>query len=224
MLENLRRNAKYFYFLFALVIMSFVLWVPGMNNSDNNAQSGNEVLGSVGSIDILLEDYWRSFDNAEDLYRDVYKQDYDDARKAELKQSVLKQMINHRMMVLASQQAGITVTDRELQDAIIGEPAFQRDGVFNKQIYLNTLRLSRLPVQYYENKRRDEIAAEKMIDFIQEGVTLSPDEMKNVPDDNELRATLEEALLEQKKSAALLSFLNMFKNTLNIQVNESLII
>ena len=58
MLKSLRKHARYFYVLFVLVILSFVLWVPGMNR--DSGQDAGQPLARIGDDVITQEEFWRS--------------------------------------------------------------------------------------------------------------------------------------------------------------------
>ncbi len=221
MLKSLRKHARYFYVLFVLVILSFVLWVPGMNRDD---QGQRATLARIGDEVITQEEFWRSYDNAQELYRDVYKEQYDEAMQAQLKQQVLNSLITGRILMIAAAESGVSVSDQELNDTIISNPTFSREGIFSAEIYQNTLRLNRMtPVMYESLKRRDLLLA-KMRSIYENAVDLSPSEFSGVSQDNELRAALEDAVLDEKRQGAVLSFVNAYKRRLKFEVNENLVL
>jgi peptidyl-prolyl cis-trans isomerase D len=220
MLKSLRMNARYFYVLFGLVILSFVLWVPGMQNDGPES----EPLAIVGDEEISLDEFWRGYDRAQELYQDVYKEKYDEKMQERLKQDVLSSLVESRIFEMAARDSGITVSDEELNDAITHDPVFMREGAFNVQVYRNALRLNRLTPALYESSKRNELILRKMRNIYELAVDLGPAELEQVPEDNELRGALEEALIDQKQQGAILSFANAYRQRLKVKVNEHLIL
>ncbi len=220
MLKSLRKHARYFYVLFVLVILSFVLWVPGMNND----RSQRAMLARIGDEVITQEEFWRTYDNAQELYRDVYKEQYDEAMQAELKQQVLNSLITGRILMIAAAESGISVSDQELNDSIISNPAFAREGIFSVEIYQNTLRLNRLTSGRYEESKRRDLLLAKMRSIYENAVDLAPSEFSGVSQDNELRSALEDAILDEKRQGAVLSFVNAYKKRFKFEVNENLVL
>ena len=152
-----------------------------------------------------------------DLYREVYKEKFDEEMQKKLKEKVLDSMVDERVMIIAASEAGIKVSDNELEDAITHDNTFIRDGAFNREVYLKTLELNRLtPPQFEESKRR-ELALDKMKRLVEESVDLTPFELKNL--DEQLKAQY----LEAKKQAALRSFVDGLKKQIIIKTNSDLI-
>jgi peptidyl-prolyl cis-trans isomerase D len=74
---------------------------------------------------------------------------------AELRQQVLDRMIRDAVLLEASFDMGLRISDQAVRAAILSEPAFQRDGVFDKETYDRVLRLQGLtPAGYEEQLRR----------------------------------------------------------------------
>jgi peptidyl-prolyl cis-trans isomerase D len=218
MLKVLRKHARYFYVLFILVILSFIFW--GVGTVD---QSTKTAVVTIGEEQITLEEFWRAFDRTADIYRELYKAEFDDAMQEELKQSVLKSLIQERVLFIAAVEAGITVSDDELQEAIINDPTFTRDGAFNSEIYLRTLELNRLTPQYFEAAKRRELVINKMRRLIEDSVDLTPAEMQSISGSSENQEALLETMLQNKRQAAFMSYVNGLIKQMPLTVDTQLI-
>ncbi len=218
MLKAMRQHAKYFYVLFVVVILSFIFW--GTGGVDQN--SGAQAVAQVGEEAITSQEYWRAYDNMADLYRDIYKEEFD-AEAMDLKNTVLNTLIEDRLLLIAAVEAGLEVTDKELHDSIINNPTFMRDGAFNRDVYLRTLQLNRMTPTYYEAVKRGELMLTKMRLIIEGTVDLSPSELRVLSGGEEAYTALRETLLESKKNAAVKSFIEGLKKRVPITVNEQLI-
>jgi peptidyl-prolyl cis-trans isomerase D len=213
MLKTMRKHAKYFYVLFVLVILTFIFW--GVGRID---QPTSVPVAVIGEEVITVQEYWNAYQRTMDLYRDIYKEEFDE-EKFNLKKEVLDSLVADGVLYVAAMQAGITVSDAELQEAITNEPAFMRDGAFNRQVYLRSLELNRITPSYYEEAKRRDLMREKMKRLVEGSVDLTPSDLEKVKGDE----TLRQILLESKRQAALASFIEGLKKQMRITVNEQLV-
>ncbi|MDP2168152.1 MAG: SurA N-terminal domain-containing protein [Thermodesulfovibrionales bacterium] len=220
MLKSMRRHAKYFYVLFVLVILSFLFW--GVGTVD---QSASVPVATVGKEKISVEEYWRAYETTVRLSKEVYKEKFDAEmeKKLKLKEKVLNNLINERVIQAAAEDSGMRVTDEELEDSITHDPTFLRDGAFNRDTYLRTLKLNRMTPQAYEAMKRRGLIAEKMINLVTEPVDIPPEEFEGLSGDEAIRKELKELLLADKKEKALQSYIEGLKLRMDIKVNNELI-
>jgi parvulin-like peptidyl-prolyl isomerase len=185
MLKMMRHHAKYFYVLFFIVILSFIFW--GVGTIDKTSSGG--IVAEVGKQKITQEEYYRAYDNTFKFYKDLYKEKFDEEmqKKMNLKEMVLDSLIANRVLLLAANESGIKVSDEELNDAIIHEPAFMKDGVFDSQIYQNTLRLSRITPEAYESMKRQELIITRMTRLIELSASTPAIDLGAAPADDQTK-------------------------------------
>ncbi|OGW40090.1 MAG: hypothetical protein A2Y97_10910 [Nitrospirae bacterium RBG_13_39_12] len=216
MLKGLRKHAKYFYFLFFIVILSFVFW--GMGRVDNTG--GKDIVAEVGKYKISATDYWNTYDRVFRFYREIYKDKFDEEmeKKMNLKENVLDSMIDERILLTEAKELGISVSDEELQESIIHEPAFMRNSVFDNNVYINRLRLIRVTPEEYENSKRQELTIKKMRRLIELSVDSSniTFNLGNVSGDNQVTQMLNEQMLNDRKEKALKSYIEGLKKQIKI--------
>jgi hypothetical protein len=223
MLRAMRKHAKYFYVLFFIVILSFIFW--GIGRVDK--QGGSNIVAEVGKYKITTEEYWKNYENIYNFYREIYRDKFDEEmeKKMKLREKVLDSLIDDKVILLAAKETGFSVSNDELHEAITHEPAFMRDGVFDKNVYLNRLRLNRITVEEYENAKRQELTLMKMKRLIESSVDLpdiSPD-MKQLSVDEGARKMLSDTILNQRKEMAVRSYIDGFKKKIKIKINTNLI-
>jgi hypothetical protein len=223
MLRAMRKHAKYFYVLFFIVILSFIFW--GIGRVDK--QGGSNIVAEVGKYKITTEEYWKNYENIYNFYREIYRDKFDEEmeKKMKLKEKVLDSLIDDKVILLAAKETGFSVSNDELHEAITHESAFMRDGVFDKNVYLNRLRLNRITVEEYENAKRQELTLMKMKRLIESSVDLpdiSPD-MKQLSVDEGARKMLSDTILNQRKEMAVRSYIDGFKKKMKIKINTNLI-
>jgi parvulin-like peptidyl-prolyl isomerase len=223
MLRLMRKHAKYFYVLFFVVILSFIFWGVGTVDKTGTVQ----VVAEVGKYKISAEDYWQAYDRAYHFYREIYKDKFDEdmAKKLNLKETVLNSMIDERVLLIAAQEAGIGVSDEELQEAIEHEPAFMNNGVFNKEIYVNRLRLNRMTPEAFEKIKRQELTLTKMKNLIQLSADVTDADLQSVKTsgDEKAQRMIGQAILSDIKDKAVKSYVEGLKKGIKITVNEKLI-
>jgi peptidyl-prolyl cis-trans isomerase D len=222
MLKVMRKHAKYFYVLFFIVILSFLFW--GIGTVD---KTGGEILAEVGKYKITKEEYWKNYENIYRFYREIYRDKFDEEmeKKLNLKEKVLESMIQEKVLLIAAKEAGVQVSDEELHEAIIHEPAFMRNGVFNKEIYLNRLKLNRITVEEYENSKRQELTLNKMRHLVELSVDV-PEihaDLQKLSGDEKSMNMLREAMLNEKREKAARAYVEGLKKGIKIKINPKLI-
>jgi len=221
MLKAMRHHAKYMYFLFFIVILSFIFWGVGTNDQSGNAQ----IVAEVGKHKISVQDYGRVYDNYYKFYRDLYKDKFDEEmqNKLNLKDKSIETLIGQAILLVAAEQNGITVSNSELKEAILNEPAFSRNGVFDSEIYQNTLRLSRLTTGIYEASKREELIIQKMSRLIQTATIIPDTGFDNISADEQTKKMIRDAMTKDAEEKVLRSYIEGMKKKLNVKINTQLL-
>jgi peptidyl-prolyl cis-trans isomerase D len=221
MLQAMRKHAKYFYVLFFIIIITFVFWGVGTVDKTGNV----EVIAEVGQHKITVEEYWKAYDSTFRFYKEVYKDAFNEKMQKDLKEKVLDSLMDEKVLLIASKEAGISVSDEELQDSISGERAFLKNGVFDKDVYINRLRLNRITPEVFENMKRQELTYEKMRRLVELSVDATAlDIQLPQPSGNEQAADMiRQAVMGDKKGKAVKSFIEGYKKSLKIKINRKLI-
>jgi hypothetical protein len=146
-------------------------------------------------------------------------------KKMNLKGNVLDSMINEWVLLIAAKEADIGISDEELQESITHEPAFLRNGVFDKDVYLNRLRLNMITPEAYESSKRQELTIKKMRRLIELSVDVTDisSNLEKVSGDNQLVKMLSEQMLNDRKEKAVRSYIEGLKKQIKIKINKDLI-
>lgn len=161
MIKTLRKNAKYFYFLFFIVIITFIFYFGW----DITRTSTQKFVAEVAHQRIPAERFWRAYEDARKFYKEIFKERAFEMGK-KLKENVLEELINEEVLLYIAEKYEIQATDKELQDAIINDPRFMRNGVFQKDIYFQILSLNRITPQQYEALLKRQITIAKTLQII----------------------------------------------------------
>ncbi len=217
MLRVMRQHAKYFYVLFFIVILSFIFW--GVGTVDKS--SDTNIVAEVGSYKIPAEEYWRAYDRIFKFYSEIYKEKFDETmqKSLKLKEGVLNSLIENRVLLIAAKENGITVSDEELNEAVMNEPAFMKDGVFNSDVYQNRLRLNRLTPEMYETAKRQDLIVEKMKRMIELSAPVPTEELAKVSAQDEQTAkAMQDAMLNNARASAIKAYVEGLKKGIKIKI------
>lgn len=224
MLKSMRRHAKYFYVLFGMVIVSFVFWGVGRVG---NEESAKQPLIIIGKDKIYLDEYWRVYQNNENMMRELYPDKFDEKMRDDLKQKVLNDMISQRVLLHAARQSGIIISDREVEEAIVNDPSFNRQGGFRRDIYLRILEMNHMNAKEFEAMKRNSLMIEKMARLITDPVVLGPDDLPKVNPkmkvDEKTTGMLKDLALNQKKEVVLRSYVEGLKKKMEVKIRPELI-
>lgn len=220
MLKTMRKHAKFFYFLFFIVILSFVFWGVGTLDKPTAVS-----VAEIGKEKITVEEYWRAYENVRQQLRDLYKERFNEEieKSLKLKETVLNSLIDERVLLISAAELGVRVTDKELQDAIVNDPRFMRDGIFRKDIYFRTLDLNRLTPEMFENSMRQQLTLIKMRRFIASAIDINLLDLKGVAGDEKKVNEARQAILADKSNAAIKSYVDSVKQRMKFKVNMDLI-
>jgi parvulin-like peptidyl-prolyl isomerase len=218
MLKMMRTNAKYFYILFVVVILSFIFWGIGPKSGTED----RDIVAEVGPYKITAQEYYRTYDNMFKFYREIYKDKFDEdmQKKLNLKENVMNAMVDNRLLLVAAADNGIKVSDEELERAIESEPAFMKDGVFNAAVYQNRLRLERITPEMYEASKKQELAMQKMRRLIELSVNVPAEVLAKINADQKDAQAQQAALMAAARNNAVRSYLDGLRKEVKIKVYE----
>jgi peptidyl-prolyl cis-trans isomerase D len=139
MLKFMRTHATSWFIkiILTLIIVVFVLWGMGSIKSKKEM-----VVATVGGDYITRAEFARAYDNMEENYKQIFggQLSPDFLKGLNIKQQVLDQLIDSRVKQQEAQRIGLGMSDEELRETIVSNPAFQRDGEFDSYLYEQFLR------------------------------------------------------------------------------------
>ncbi len=215
MLEGMRKHAKYFYFLFFIVILSFVFWGVGPLDKPTSV-----VVAEIGSEKVTVEEFWRAYDNARTMYRDIFKDQFNEEmeKQLNLKEAVLDSIVEERVLLATAADMGLTAADSEVQEIIVTDQRFRRDGAFKKEVYFRTLELNRMSPDQYERMLRRQLALDKLKRLVWASVDVTPLDVPAAGGDNPKAMQLQMSVLAAKRDAAMKSFVDAARASLQVKI------
>lgn len=152
----------------------FLVW--GKGGSDAQSES---FAVKVNAAVIGMEDYQFAYGNLYRLYQNVYRDQFtpEMEKQLRLRQQALDSLVEQALLLQEGKVLGLKVTDKELIDSIAKIPAFQKDGSFNRDLYLQVLRGQRLTADEFETLQKRDLLVEKVREQIRQGVSVSDAEI-----------------------------------------------
>lgn len=161
MLQEIRERAQGWvaWAIVILISVPFALW--GIQSY--LGVGGEQVVAKVDGMEITERQFQQNVQRTRFQLRERLGASYDPELFGgqRLRQQVLDGMVRDAVILQASVDMGLHVADQALRAAILAEPAFQRDGMFDKSTYERALELRGLtPPAYEEDLRRRLLAAQ----------------------------------------------------------------
>jgi peptidyl-prolyl cis-trans isomerase D len=178
MLDLMRKHATSWLikvFLFAIVIV-FIFW-GGYSYREHRAGQ----LASVNGSYIDLREYQQAYNNlVEQVRRQMggrFSSELLETMK--LKEQALNQLITRRLLLEEAHRLELEVRPEELQQAILGFPAFQINGRFDPAQYQRTLQALRLTPQEFEARQREDMLIQRLGALVGGGTSVLPAEVSS---------------------------------------------
>lgn len=160
--------------ILGLIIVVFIFYFGSIRGRDK-AERLAEVDGTSISYVEFVSDYQKLLDS----YRQMYGNQLTDSmiKSMNLKEAAFERLIGRTILLKKARDYKISVSDEEIKQAIAKYPAFQREGVFDVDLYGRVLRQNRLSPEEFEDSQLQMITIKKLEDLIKEGVKISDKEI-----------------------------------------------
>ncbi|HER62447.1 MAG TPA: hypothetical protein ENO11_00510, partial [Desulfobacteraceae bacterium] len=154
----------------------FLVWGKGDDGRDETPA----VAISVNGTDISYNEYQNAYNDLYQLYQNIYRDQFTPALEKQLgiRKQVVESLIDETLLLQEAKKLKISVSQKELVDSIATIPAFQDNGVFNKELYLQVLSYQRLSPEDFEALQKQQLLIAKAQAKIQEGVSVSDEDIE----------------------------------------------
>ncbi|MBF0345318.1 MAG: SurA N-terminal domain-containing protein [Nitrospirae bacterium] len=224
MLKFMHKRAKYFYIFLFLIIISFIFFYIGP--TDHNSAVP---LLEIGEKKVYPEVYWKTYEGMRNYYANMFKDSFnaDMEKRMNLKQQALNTLVENELLLVAAKRLNITVSNDELTKAVISDPTFAKDGVFNKEIYLRVLQANRMMPSYYETRRKEELLVQKTKRFIELSTNakgeIPPDIKEKFKDNEKLMESIQQQTDQEAKAKILKAYIEGLKKVVPVKIRSELI-
>jgi len=162
MLQEIRERAQGWvaWAIVILITIPFAFW--GIDSYLGGG--GSQVVAKVNGTEITERAFSQNVQRARIELRDRLGDAYDPELFGgdRLRQQVLERMIRDTVLLDASADMGLRVSDQAVRAAILAEPYFQVDGEFSKDAYERALQLQGLTSTGYEESLRSRLLSTQL--------------------------------------------------------------
>ncbi len=168
MLQKLREKTNSWpaKIVFALLIFVFSFFgIEGYFQSHADTS-----VAKVGDYKISQHDFQDQLNQLRERLSRQQGDKYDPSyvEQPKVKQQVLDQMIDRRLVSQAAKNMGLVVSQQQLRDYIANEKAFQVNGRFDKTTYVELLRANRMTPQDYQQQVQSQLEVQQLPQMIQQ--------------------------------------------------------
>jgi len=182
MLDRMRRHKNWLKWSLVLVVLAFIaLYIPASNNSANGAGL-NAAVATVEGNEVTVGEFRRAYARQMEAYRSAYGANMDERLLQQLgiDQRIVQQLIEEEVSLAEAKRLGITASDEEVRQRILGIPAFQENGQFiGMERYRQMLQMQNPPMREsdFEEQVRKSITIEKLQAAVTNWISISDAEV-----------------------------------------------
>jgi peptidyl-prolyl cis-trans isomerase D len=164
MIAWMQKHNKYLVITIWIATIAFIgAGFVGWGTYQYGSKAG--AIAQVGDVTISQEKFNFTYQN---LYRQVAQtigSGFDDAKAKEMQlpRQAYNQLVMQAYLLNLAREYGIVVSEEELAQEIARIPAFQENGVFNRQIYMTFLNGRRIKAKSFEAIVRDDLVIGKLM-------------------------------------------------------------
>ncbi len=166
---------------FGLIILSFVIGYTMLTApKDRNGRQASDVAATVNDTEISYASFQTAYSNLYNLYQSIYQGNFNAVleKQLNLPQQALQQLIEEELLVQQADAMDLDVSEKELVDSIAKYEAFQINGQFNRDRYLQVLNYQRMTPEQFENAQRRQLLTQKVRDQLQQGAMIGDAELE----------------------------------------------
>ncbi|WP_200762191.1 peptidylprolyl isomerase [Nitrosophilus alvini] len=122
----------------------------------------------VGDVKITIKELQNRYSNLYNYYNKILNGELDQKKAKEigLEQEAISSLVTEALMINLAKDLGLTVLDEEIQKEIVSMKEFQKDGKFDKKIYLSVLKSAGLKPKDFEKNIKKQILLQKLQNII----------------------------------------------------------
>ncbi len=224
MLNIIRKNAKNLIWFAAIVFIGATFLGFG---SDIFSKKKSQTL-KINSTNVSIQEVYASLQKQLIFYRDRLNMDIDEKMRENIKNSVVEGIIEKELLLQEAEKHDISITDKQVEEHIRTVPYFQREGNFDKKMYLQVLEINNISPADYEEDLRKSLAITALKKMLNESIKVSENEVMdeyvkrndgNMEKFEEEKDSLRDNLLREKQYMYYRQWLNSVRKNANIKNN-----
>lgn len=199
MLKFMRKKKRSIvvWLIFGAIIIVFVFWGIGNFKVDRSS-----IAAKVNGKVISVQEFTKAYQRQIDYYKRSIQGEVSDEmlENLNLKQMTIDGLINRAILLKEAKKQGIKITKEQLQQTIQTIPAFQKDGIFDKDTYFRTLSGIRIQPGEFEKEVEEEMLMERVSQKILDTINVSDSELMAEFKKGNKRINLQYVLINSSQS------------------------
>ncbi len=179
MLQLIRTKQKKFIvrIIFWVIIAAFVGTAFLVSDT---GQPGAKAALQVNETQISYEEYQSAYSNLYNLYQGIYRESFTAQLEQQLNlpQQAIDQLIGQALLMQEAEKTGFEISKDELISSIATYPAFQENGIFSRERYIQVLNYERISPEQFEASQRRQLLVDKLREQLQQNIAVSADEIE----------------------------------------------
>ena len=167
MITWMQRHKKYLIITIWISTIAFVgAGFVGWGQYSYGDKAGS--VAKVGSIEVTMGELQKGYSRLYAQYNKMFQGNFDEekAKSFGLQQQALKQLTDAALILNLAASYDLQISDKELLAEITSQEFFLKDGVFNKEIYKETLSRNNLTLKEYEDDVKKQLLIQKTLKLL----------------------------------------------------------
>lgn len=162
MITWMQRHKKWLVITIWISTIAFVgAGFVGWGSYDYGSKGG--VVAEVGNKEVTVEDYQQEYSNIYNEYSKIFGPMFNKelAEQLKLKDVAFKRVLEKNLIMAYGDSIGFTVTDEEIAKELLKYEVFQKDGKFDKNLYIQVLNQNKMTPKDFEESLKNSILLQK---------------------------------------------------------------
>ncbi len=210
-----------------LITISFLFF--GIYPSSTTSNMVADVNGDV----ITGEDLNRAYRNLYDTYKQIFKDQFNEAMTKTLRAQALRELVQSRLLIQEAGRMGLKISDDELRGAILKITAFSPQGKYDQKTYEYYLQRENITPAVFETEQREFMLRKKLENLIEDSVEVTEAELAaayassnpkaKAGDFEKNKGSFRKAQLQQKRSEAREAYVRGLESKGKVVLNDKVL-
>ncbi|MGQ9630139.1 MAG: peptidylprolyl isomerase [bacterium] len=174
-LKAMRQYTKVIMWAIVILGSGGLVSIGGWSYSRSMRNPDSRNVAIIDDTGISYDTFARVYKNYRDFYQQIQGSSYND-RAVVL--AALDKVITDEILIREARRRGFKVADAEVQMEIASNPAFQRNGRFDRELYFRLLAYNRIDPTTYESDLRKSILIGKLVDSVRNQARVTEGEVR----------------------------------------------
>ena len=162
MITWMQRHKKWLVITIWISTIAFVgAGFVGWGSYDYGSKGG--VVAEVGNKEVTVEEYQQEYSNMYNEYSKMFGPMFSKelAEQLKLKDVAFKRVLEKNLIMAYGDSVGFTITDEEIAKELLKYEVFQKDGKFDKNLYIQVLNQNKMTPKDFEESLKNSILLQK---------------------------------------------------------------